>query len=93
MSFQKPIQKIIGGIVLLEAEKLMKTVNFNYTILRLSGIYGSGRNYMINLSKDLARWPEFDRWTNRINEEDAANFILFLIKQSLDNKVPENYTN
>ena len=87
--FSETDPKNYRGIILLEAEKLMKTVNFNYTILRLSGIYGSGRNYMINLSKDLARWPEFDRWTNRINEEDAANFILFLIKQSLDNKVPE----
>jgi len=28
------------GIILLKAEKLMKSVNFNYTILRLSGIYG-----------------------------------------------------
>jgi nucleoside-diphosphate-sugar epimerase len=77
------------GIILLEAEKLMKSVNFNYTILRLSGIYGTGRNYMINLSQDLANWPEFDRWTNRINEEDAASFILFLIEQCLSNKVPE----
>ena len=77
------------GIILLEAEKLLKSVNFNYTILRLSGIYGSGRNYMINLSKDPTRWPEFDRWTNRINEEDAANFILFLLTQCLNYQVPE----
>ena len=77
------------GLILLEAEKLMKSVNFNYTILRLSGIYGIGRNYMINLSQDPDNWPEFDRWTNRINEEDAASFILFLIKQCLSNKVPE----
>ena len=44
---------------------------------------------MINLSKDQANWPEFDRWTNRINEEDAASFILFLIEQCLRNRVPE----
>ena len=44
---------------------------------------------MINLSQDLARWPEFDRWTNRVNEEDAASFILFLLTQCLNNKVPE----
>jgi hypothetical protein len=44
---------------------------------------------MINLSQDPDKWPEFDRWTNRINEEDAASFILFLIKQCQSNKVPE----
>ena len=77
------------GIILLEAERLMESVDFNYTIIRLSGIYGTGRNYMINLSRDIARWPEFDRWTNRVNEVDAANFILFLLTQCLNNKVPE----
>ncbi len=45
------------GTILLEAENLLKSVNFNYTILRLSGIYGSGRNYMINLSQDPESWP------------------------------------
>ena len=77
------------GIILLEAERLMESVDFNYTVIRLSGIYGTGRNYMINLSQDIARWPEFDRWTNRVNEEDAASFILFLLTQCLNNKVPE----
>jgi len=77
------------GIILLEAERLMELVDFNYTVIRLSGIYGTGRNYMVNLSQDIARWPDFDRWTNRVNEEDAANFILFLLTQCLNNKVPE----
>jgi nucleoside-diphosphate-sugar epimerase len=87
--FSETDPKNYRGIILLKAEQLMKKVNFNYTILRLSGIYGTGRNYMINLSQDPDKWPEFDRWTNRINEEDAASFILFLIKQCQNNKVPE----
>jgi len=74
---------------LLKAEKLMQHEKFNYTILRLSGIYGSGRNYMVKLSQEEENWPISNRWTNRIHEDDAANFITFLLHQCLDGTVPE----
>jgi len=87
--FSETVPENYRGVILLEAERLMESVDFNYTVLRLSGIYGSGRNYMINLSKEISSWPEFDRWTNRVNEEDAAYFIVFLLNQCLNNEVPE----
>lgn len=87
--FSETSPKNFRGTILLEAENLLNTVKFNSTILRLSGIYGSGRNYMIKLSQDAESWPKFDRWTNRINEDDAANFIIFLLNQCLQGEIPE----
>lgn len=87
--FSETSPKNFRGTILLEAENLLNTVKFNSTILRLSGIYGSGRNYMIKLSQDAESWPKVDRWTNRINEVDAANFIIFLLNQCLQGEIPE----
>ena len=87
--FSETSPKNFRGTILLEAENLLNTVKFNSTILRLSGIYGSGRNYMIKLSQDAESWPKVDRWTNRINEDDAANFIIFLLNQCLQGEIPE----
>ena len=87
--FSETSPKNFRGTILLEAENLLNTVKFNSTVLRLSGIYGSGRNYMIKLSQDAESWPKVDRWTNRINEDDAANFIIFLINQCLQGEIPE----
>ena len=44
---------------------------------------------MIKLSQDAESWPKVDRWTNRINEDDAANFIIFLLNQCLQGEIPE----
>ena len=87
--FSETSPKNFRGTILLEAENLLNTVKFNNTVLRLSGIYGSGRNYMIKLSQDAESWPKVDRWTNRINEDDAANFIIFLLNQCLQGEIPE----
>lgn len=87
--FSETSPKNFRGTILLQAENLLNTVKFNSTILRLSGIYGSGRNYMIKLSQDAESWPKVDRWTNRINEDDAANFIIFLLNQCLQGEIPE----
>lgn len=87
--FSETSPKNFRGTILLEAENLLNIVKFNNTVLRLSGIYGSERNYMIKLSQDAESWPKVDRWTNRINEEDAANFIIFLLNQCLQGEIPE----
>jgi len=87
--FSETSPKNFRGTILLEAENLLNTVKFNSTVLRLSGIYGLGRNYMIKLSQDAESWPKVDRWTNRINEDDAANFIIFLLNQCLQGEIPE----
>ena len=88
-----------GGKRLLEAENLLKEFclgnlprkspdklqgNFvGHTVLRLSGIYGPGRLRMINLAKTPENWPVQNSWTNRIHRDDAAAFVVFLVKQVL----------
>lgn len=70
-----------GGERLLEAELLLKALPCSATTVRLSGIYGPGRLYMVNMAKDSNRWPAVNRWTNRIHRDDAARFIAFLCEK------------
>jgi len=70
-----------GGERLLEAERLLQLLRCGGTALRLSGIYGPGRLRMINLAQQPASWPGHNGWSNRIHRDDAAAFIVFLVKQ------------
>ena len=79
-----------GGERLLEAENLLKGVcsksmQWKATSMRLSGIYGEGRLYLVNMAKDLTRWPKENHWSNRIHRDDAAGFIAFLVEQASRN--------
>ncbi len=74
-----------GGERLLEAEALLNRLSCGTTILRLSGIYGAGRLRMINLAKNPLSWPMQNSWTNRIHKDDAAAFMVFLVKEVLAN--------
>ena len=67
-----------GGFRLLEAEQQLQSINCSSTVLRLSGIYGPGRLYLVNMAKDRARWPQQNQWSNRIHRDDAAGFIAYL---------------
>lgn len=79
-----------GGERLLEAEHTLQTLSCGYTVLRLSGIYGPGRLRMINLAKSPANWPKQNIWSNRIHRDDAAAFMVFLIKQVLAGNAVQN---
>ena len=70
-----------GGQRLLEAEGLLAQAAkpWTYTALRLTGIYGPGRNRMINLAANLSHWPNQNSWSNRIHRDDAAGFVVYLI--------------
>jgi nucleoside-diphosphate-sugar epimerase len=73
-----------GGERLLEAENLLKQVRCQTTSLRLSGIYGKNRLYLLNLSKDISYWPMHNSYSNRIHRDDAARFIAFLCDKVLN---------
>ncbi len=79
-----------GGERLIEAEQLLKTVACCSTAIRLAGIYGPGRQYLVNMAKAPQRWPQSDKWTNRIHRDDAARFIHFLCEQVLASKTIED---
>ncbi|MDP3608466.1 MAG: SDR family oxidoreductase [Methylophilus sp.] len=73
-----------GGHRLLEAEQLLQNLPCQSTVLRLSGIYGPGRLYLVNMAKDITRWPKENHWSNRIHRDDAANFIVYLVNLALN---------
>ena len=82
-----------GGQRLLEAENLLKQAgqSWTHTALRLTGIYGPGRNRMINLAANPSHWPAQNIWTNRIHRDDAAAFIVHLIKRLLSGGTAHDY--
>ena len=74
-----------GGQRLLEAENVLKQAGkpWTQTALRLTGIYGPGRNRMLTLAANPASWPTQNTWTNRIHRDDAAAFIAHLINMRI----------
>lgn len=75
-----------GGERLLEAENLLDDLACNSTKLRLSGIYGAGRLYLVNTAKDFTKWPSDNHHSNRIHRDDAAGFIAFLVEKVSKNQ-------
>jgi nucleoside-diphosphate-sugar epimerase len=79
-----------GGERLLEAENVLNSMPCESTKLRLSGIYGSGRLYLVNMAKDFAKWPADNHYSNRIHRDDAASFIAFLVEKVTQNQAVED---
>ncbi len=79
-----------GGERLLEAENVLNTCSCKSTSLRLSGIYGAGRLYLVNMAKDFAKWPQHNHYSNRIHRDDAASFIAFLAEKVANNQAVAN---
>ena len=75
--------KSFNGRVLLETEQWLQSQNaqFETINLRLSGIYGPGRSYLLDrLRAGLATAPAAEsHWVNRIHIEDAAAAVLHLM--------------
>jgi nucleoside-diphosphate-sugar epimerase len=72
-----------GGERLLEAEQLLEGLPCGHTVLRLSGIYGPGRDRLIRLARTPEQWPVQNSWSNRIHRDDAAAFIALLVRRAL----------
>ena len=75
--------KSFNGRVLLETEQWLHSQNaqFETLSLRLSGIYGPGRSYLLDrLRIGQATAPAAEsHWVNRIHIEDAAAAVLHLM--------------
>jgi nucleoside-diphosphate-sugar epimerase len=75
------------GEVMLAAERLLEGLACGHTALRVSGIYGPQRLYLLRLLQNQARWPTRTHWTNRIHELDVAAAVVHLYQQVSDGKV------
>ena len=80
-----------GGERLLEAETLLKNMPCKSTSMRLSGIYGNGRLYLVNMAKDISKWPTENHWSNRIHRDDAAGFIAFMVEKAAKKETLESF--
>jgi nucleoside-diphosphate-sugar epimerase len=67
-----------SGQRLLEAEQIIATSGFNHTLVRFSGIYGPGRNRLIE-QVIQSRASACPHYTNRIHADDCAGFLAHLL--------------
>ena len=70
-----------NGQVMLEAEALLISSGLSATVVRFGGIYGPGRNYMVNkvnAGEVFAQTPLV--YGNRIHSEDCAGMLAWLVK-------------
>lgn len=70
-----------GGRIMLEAEQLLAQLPCGHTALRVSGIYGPQRLYLLRLLQNRERWPTQAHWTNRMHEQDVAAAVVHLYQQ------------
>jgi electron-transferring-flavoprotein dehydrogenase len=71
-----PRPAAFNGRILLEAEQALASHDAGVA-LRLSGLYGPGRDWMLRRAR--AGEPGAPRWTNRIHVEDAALALSHLL--------------
>lgn len=71
-----------SGKVLLEAERMALDSGLPATVVRLAGIYGPGRRWMIGQVRQGQRVAaEPPQYGNRIHAEDAAALLAHLIEE------------
>ncbi|QBF24319.1 SDR family oxidoreductase [Pseudomonas tructae] len=79
-----------SGTVMLEAEQLALASGIPSTIVRLTGIYGPGREWLLSQVRQGYRVTEEPPlYGNRIHAEDAAGLLAFLLKADLQGKALE----
>ncbi|MBF7728737.1 SDR family oxidoreductase [Pseudomonas sp. N040] len=70
-----------SGRILLEAEQLLLGSEWPASVVRLSGIYGPGRSWLLNQVRQGYRVAsEPPLYGNRIHAEDAAGLLAFLLQ-------------
>jgi nucleoside-diphosphate-sugar epimerase len=73
-----PAPEGFTGRAMLEAEALLESSAFRGTSLRLGGIYGPRRTFLLDAIRSGRAFPAatMGHWTNRIHRDDAARAIL-----------------
>lgn len=69
-----------SGWRLLEAERVIAQSGMDHCIVRFSGIYGPGRNYLLERVRQ-GRATLSARYTNRIHADDCAGVLAHLIER------------
>jgi nucleoside-diphosphate-sugar epimerase len=70
-----------SGRILLEAERLLLASEWPASVVRLTGIYGPGRTWLLNQVRQGYRVAtEPPLYGNRIHADDAAGLLAFLLQ-------------
>jgi len=76
-----------NGQIMLEAEQLAQQSGIPATSVRFSGIYGPGRNHLINQVKAGICAPENPIYiSNRIHRDDCAGVLAHLMKRAIEDQ-------
>lgn len=78
-----------SGLRLLEAEQRIANCGFAHCIVRFSGIYGPGRNQLLNQVKE-SRASLKARYSNRIHSEDCIGVLLHLMERQRHDQPIDN---
>jgi nucleoside-diphosphate-sugar epimerase len=76
-----------SGRIMLEAERLALGSGFPATIVRLTGIYGPGREWLLKQVRMGYRVvSEPPLYANRLHADDCAGLLAFLLQADADGK-------
>lgn len=80
-----------SGTVMLEAERLALASGIPASIVRLTGIYGPGREWLLSQVRQGYRVTQDPPlYGNRIHAEDAAGLLAFLLKADAQGRALED---
>jgi len=69
------------------AEQSLMDLNANHVIVRFSGIYGPGREYLLRMARQVsAIQQDPPYYTNRIHQTDCVGVLVFLLECRLAGK-------
>ncbi len=79
-----------SGQIMLEAEQCALHSGHPATAVRLSGIYGPGRNMLIERVRSGYHAPHLHSFTNRIHADDAAALIAQVVEADAQGQVVDS---
>lgn len=80
-----------SGKIMLQAEQLALTSGIPASVVRLTGIYGPGREWLLSQVRQGYRVAEEPRlYGNRIHAEDAASLLAYLLAADARGQVLED---
>ncbi len=75
-----------------QAEQRLTAFNPDNIVVRFSGIYGPGREYLLRQAlqtPDIQQSPPY--YTNRIHQQDCVGVLVFLLEQYLEGRALDQY--
>ena len=79
-----------SGQIMLEAERCAMESGHPATAVRLTGIYGPGRNMLIRRVREGYHAPHLHSFTNRIHADDAASLIAKILQADAEGQAIES---